>query len=147
MRLMGTRSPIQICLGVLLLFSVLLLAACDITFTEIEVRLSDQDIQLSESSVPEGAIVFQVRNEGSRTHEIIVLDSKFAPEALPMKGDQVDLKRAGPSEGSIKPERLFPGSSANHTFRLEPGYYVVISNLPGDYVDGLHVGLEVRGTH
>ncbi len=143
---------------ILLLASVLLagaflFTACIYTeFTEVDVELgkewSDGEVEgflyTNYISVPEGEVVFAVKNEGTFKHDFVVLETDLAPDNLIVAGDRVDLGASGTERGRIQPRYLLPGASNTHTFKLKPGEYVLLSNEPGDYHAGMFAALSVE---
>ena len=129
-----------------------LFAACIYTeFTEVDVELgkewNDGEVEgflyTNYVSVPEGEVIFEVKNEGTFKHDFVVLETDLEPDSLIVAGDRVDIAASGVERGRIQPRYLLPGASNNHTFKLKPGDYVLLSNEPGDYQAGMFAALSV----
>jgi uncharacterized cupredoxin-like copper-binding protein len=58
-------------------------------------------------------------------------------------GGKVDEVASGTAIGMIEESSLGSGESANATFDLSPGKYVLICNLSGHYKDGMYAGFTV----
>ena len=79
------------------------------------------------------------RNVGDREHEFVLIRTSRAPSRLRLTGD--GASEAG-AVGEISEQK--PGKSASHTFKLTPGRYTYICNLPGHYQAGMYGTLTVR---
>ena len=136
----------------MILAGTLLFTACQsFEFSEIDVELGKERVSgeiegfvhTNAASVVEGEITFAVKNEGPFKHNLIVLETDLDPDDLIIEGDQVDLGASGDERGRIESRFLLGGGSNNHTFRLDPGEYVLLSNEPGDYISGMFARLSV----
>jgi uncharacterized cupredoxin-like copper-binding protein len=86
-----------------------------------------------------GKLKVTAKNDGSTAHEFMLLRTKKAPDALPVKQGVASVTGA---VGEIPEQK--PGASASHTFKLKAGRYVFICNLPGHYQAGMYGGLTVK---
>lgn len=127
----------------------LLLAACggaaepqvDITKGEIRADLREHTIALTSNEVRAGEVTFVVRDRGGQAHDLIVIRTDAAADALPV--DQQTQKAS--EEGRVGGVDLVnPGKSANLKITLEPGHYVLICNVPTHYQLGMRIDLTVR---
>jgi uncharacterized cupredoxin-like copper-binding protein len=92
------------------------------------------------SVVGEGGKAARDRRErGSAEHELVLIRTTKAADALPTEGDQAS--EAG-TVGEIPEQK--PDKSASHTFKLKPGAYVFICNPPGHYAAGMRGTLTVK---
>ena len=141
-------------LALAILVGALALSACQsFEYSEIDVELGRKRVDAgtegflhtNAETVTEGEITFVVKNEGAFKHNLIVLETDLEPDALVVEGNRVDLGSSGAERGRIESRFLLGGASNNHTFRLDAGYYVLLSNEPGDYASGMFVGLAVLG--
>jgi uncharacterized cupredoxin-like copper-binding protein len=107
----------------------------------VTARLSEYAVKVGRSSVPSGRITFKVHNKGDVLHELVVVQTNARHDALPRKGDTV--KEGGPLKVVDEVEDLKPGKSASLTVRLKPGRYVLLCNLAGHYVAGMHAAFRV----
>jgi len=148
------KNPFR--MAVVLLFGALVLTACQaFEYTEVDVEMgrerveghSEGFVHTNAPSVVEGEITFVVKNEGEFNHNFIVLETDLDPDKLILKGSRVDLGASGKERGHIQGRYLFAGASNNHTFRLGPGAYVLLSNEPGDYASGMFARLVVAEEH
>jgi uncharacterized cupredoxin-like copper-binding protein len=105
----------------------------------IAVSMTEFEFQPDALSVKAGKVRVRAKNTGSAPHEFVVIRTDKAPGALPVKGGEAS--EAG-AVGEIPEQK--PGASATHTFRLKPGKYVFICNVPGHYQGGMRGTLTVR---
>lgn len=113
----------------------------------LEVRLQDGSITPAEITSPSPPNFLDILNNGTQAHELVVIRTDLAPDALPVRNDSVDLSAAGEVVGSVGP--LNPGAEQILTksglrLGLGSGRYVLISNLPGDYQKGMRATLVIR---
>ena len=107
-------------------------------------ELKEMSIKLDKSSVAAGKVTFQGKNTGTIPHELVVLKTDLAPNALKVSGGEADEKAAGQVIGHIEPDELGPGKSASATFDLTLGKYVLLCNVAGHYQAGMTVAFEVK---
>jgi uncharacterized cupredoxin-like copper-binding protein len=86
-----------------------------------------------------GKLRVTAKNDGKAEHELILIRTSRAPNALRTAGGRA--AEAG-AVGEI-PEQQ-PRKSASHTFVLKPGAYVYICNVPGHYASGMRGTLTVE---
>jgi len=95
------------------------------------------------ASTSAGSVTFNVKNTGPKdAHEMVVIKTDLAPEALPTKADgSIDEEGAGVTAmGEV--EEVAVGTSKTVTIDLAPGKYVLVCNV----VDGdeIHYKLGMR---
>jgi uncharacterized cupredoxin-like copper-binding protein len=83
-------------------------------------------------------VTFTVSNDGSVTHEYVVLRT-----SRPAAGLQVSGGRASEAGHVGEIGELKVGQTKTLTLDLKPGHYSIICNLPGHYLGGMHTGLTV----
>ncbi len=108
----------------------------------VSVSLVDFGVIPTPPSVAEGGVTFDVTNNGEVLHNLRVIQTDLAPDALPMTGDQVN-------EGALtvvasSPD-LFSGGMESLHATLSAGNYVLICNLPGHYGAGMRAAFSVIG--
>jgi len=86
-----------------------------------------------------GRFTVTLENTGSIPHEFVLLKTDAAPGSLAVKGGRVD---EGTSVGEVSETN--GGARKSTTFRLKPGKYVYVCNIPGHYGDGMRGQLIVR---
>lgn len=107
----------------------------------IGVTLSEFDVEPAESSATAGEVTFSVVNDGAIAHELVVVKSDAAEDALPVQGgvvpeDQVDVID---KTGQIRTKQ-----SEDLTVTLEAGSYILICNIPAHYGSGMHAAFTVQ---
>ena len=108
----------------------------------IATTLTDFAISASPAEATAGDVTFEVVNDGPSEHEMVIIKTDLAPDALPTdsKGEVI--------EDEVEPidevEDVAPGSSASLTVNLEAGSYVLLCNLPGHYAAGMSAAFTVN---
>lgn len=109
----------------------------------VAATLKEFAITLSPASIAAGQINFSVANDGTVTHEFVVVKSDLDPKALPLDaaGTAVDEDKVD-HIGEI--EDIGAGTTATGEFTLEAGKYLLICNLPGHYQGGMVAAFTVE---
>jgi uncharacterized cupredoxin-like copper-binding protein len=113
--------------------------ATDVTGRRTTVSMIEFAFKPNALSAKAGMLRVTAKNDGSDDHELVLIRTAKAAGALPTKGDQAS--EAG-TVGEIPDQK--PGESASHTFKLKPGAYVYICNVPGHYAAGMRGTLTVK---
>ena len=103
---------------------------------KVAVVLKEWTVTPSVRSVKAGRITFVVRNRGRVEHELVVVRTNRAPNALP-----AHLRHAAHMAAHV---HVAPRHSGFLTLMLRPGRYVLFCGLPGHYEAGQHTGFRVR---
>jgi uncharacterized cupredoxin-like copper-binding protein len=102
-------------------------------------------ISLDAARLAAGEDSFSVRNDGTITHEFVVVRTDLAADALPKAADGgVDEEGTGVTSVD-EVEDIAAGSTGSLTVTLPAGKYVVFCNLPGHYAGGMRAAFEVAG--
>jgi uncharacterized cupredoxin-like copper-binding protein len=133
----------------LALLLTVLVAACggaaepvvDITKGEIRADMREHTITLTGNEVRAGEVTFVVRNRGGQAHDLIVIKTDAAADALPVDQQTQKASEQGRVGGV---ELVNPGRNANLRLTLEPGHYVIICNVATHYALGMRTELTVR---
>lgn len=110
--------------------------------TFVGVTLKEMLVGLDTAIVPAGPVVFSVTNDGAVTHELVVLKTDVAPDAIPAR--QTDSSKATEPGNSGEVEGIEASHFSGGTFDLSAGKYVLICNRPGHYAAGMRIGLLVQ---
>jgi uncharacterized cupredoxin-like copper-binding protein len=113
--------------------------------TDAKVTLGVSTIGMP-STIKAGQVTFHVKNsDSSGAHEFVVFRTDLAPDKLPLdnSGNQVDETAQGLTKVD-EIQNMAPGDARNSTVALDPGKYVAISNLPGQYQAGMYAGFTVQ---
>ena len=108
----------------------------------LKATLLSNSIQLETSQIKAGSVTFDVHNaaDNSLVHELVVLRTPIADDALPVRKGQVPEVKFQ-KMGEV--EDVAPGKSRRLTIKLVPGHYVLVCNKPGHYSMGMHTSLTV----
>jgi uncharacterized cupredoxin-like copper-binding protein len=105
-----------------------------------KVSMTEFAFQPKALSARAGKLRVTAENDGSADHELVLIRTTRAANALPREGGG-RAAEAG-AVGEIPDQK--PGKSASHTFTLKPGAYVYICNVPGHYAAGMRGTLTVK---
>jgi uncharacterized cupredoxin-like copper-binding protein len=110
----------------------------------VEVRLGEYTLVPSIADASSGSVAFEAKNGGLREHELVVVRTDLAPDALTVVGSQVDEQASGLAVAHISTTDLQPGKSAIVSVNLAAGQYVLICNVATHYQLGMRAGFTVR---
>ena len=103
----------------------------------VDVTLQEFAISTSSSSVPAGAVTFNVTNDGpDDVHEFVVIRSDLDLTALPTDEDGAVIEAGEGLEAVDEIEDVAVDASGSLTVDLEPGNYVLICNIVQTEPDG-----------
>ena len=119
---------------------------------EVDVVLKEWAVEPSVGTLPDGPITFNTNNEGpDEDHELVIIKTDFAPTDLPTNDDgSVDEDASGIDvKGTVR--EIEPGDDNSGIYTLNPGKYVLISNLvhekdgqkTADYAEGMYAAFTV----
>jgi uncharacterized cupredoxin-like copper-binding protein len=92
-------------------------------------------------SVPAGPVTFTVENTGTEKHEMVVMKTDTAPDALSMRAEDPDKVE---EEGMIDELESFDeGLTKTITLDLESGAYVLLCNIAKHYDRGMYTAFTV----
>ncbi len=107
-------------------------------------------IQASPTDVTAGTVSFNVANDGSLTHELVVLPltDGAQPGQRPIGSDgrvseDGSLGEASNSCSADAGDGIAAGSDGWTTLTLTPGRYEIVCNLPGHYAAGMYAEIDV----
>ncbi|WP_051324797.1 cupredoxin domain-containing protein [Candidatus Solirubrobacter pratensis] len=105
----------------------------------VTVDMRDFRFTPSDLTARAGKLTIKATNTGQQVHELVLVRTNAAPDAIPSKGGKAS--EAG-SVGEISERK--PGASGTHTFNLTPGRYVFLCNVDGHYAAGMRGSLIVK---
>lgn len=109
----------------------------------VNVTMSEFSVEAAPGSTTSGQIVFNLNNEGAVLHELLIIRTEAAQDALPIKSGAVDEANPGLDVvGEIL--NVNGGDSGNVTAPLPAGNYVLLCNIPGHYNAGMHTAFTVQ---
>ena len=101
------------------------------------------------SEVPAGTVSLRVRNDGARTHELVVLplghDQHPGQRAIGVDGKVDESGSLGEASRTCGPDQgdgIRAGASAWTTITLPPGRYELLCNIAGHYAGGMYAELD-----
>lgn len=118
---------------------------------EVNLRMFEWTVDADVESVAAGAVTFNAANIGGAPHDLVVIRSDLAFDALPViKGGGVDEASAA-IEVVGKIEVFEAGFERSAVFDLEPGVYALICNIVDEtdagrrshYQLGMRIELQV----
>lgn len=111
------------------------------TATDGRVTIEASEFKFSPTAITAkpGKLTIVMHDTGKVVHELVVLKTKAAADALKVTGGRVSEKD---SVGEIS--ETDAGASKSRTFDLEAGTYVFVCNVPGHYMDGMRGTITVQ---
>ncbi len=112
-----------------------------------DVSVSLNQWSVTPSATPTASsVTFTVTNAGTITHEFVVLKTKTPSADIEVgkfegESDRINEDTAGTNVGETGD--MQPGATSTLTIDLKPGHYVFLCNLPGHYMQGMHVDVTV----
>jgi uncharacterized cupredoxin-like copper-binding protein len=108
----------------------------------VEVTLADFSVAADPASAAAGTVTFNVANDGAMEHELVVIKTDLAPDALPLNdaGSEVNEDELDVS-GEV--EAIPAGETKSGEIELTAGKYVLICNVAGHYQAGMRTAFEV----
>jgi uncharacterized cupredoxin-like copper-binding protein len=106
----------------------------------ISVELTEFSVSPNPASGAAGPITFSVNNAGAITHNLRVISTDLAPDALPVSGDIVDENAV---EVLAESDDLSPTGTEEVPAELAEGTYVLICNFPTHYEAGMYTAFDV----
>lgn len=116
-------------------------AAGEAAETTVKATLSEFAIALDNATAPAGEVTFEADNTGALPHELVVVRSDAAPDALPVEGAQVDESGLD-IVGRIA--EFAAGGTESGTFTLDAGTYILFCNIAGHYQGGMTTAFTVE---
>jgi uncharacterized cupredoxin-like copper-binding protein len=114
--------------------------------SSLTVRMTDFKFTPSDPTVNAGNVQITAPNSGKVEHELVLFKTNKPAGSLPVHGNEVDeegIEASGvESPGEI--EEVGPGETKSNSFKLQPGKYVMICNIPGHYKAGMYGTITVK---
>ena len=104
-------------------------------------------IDLSQAYAAEGTVTFVVTNEGTETHEFVVLRTDSPADSFPIVSFEGEPNRIDEDASGVtnvgETGDMEPGTTMALSLDLAPGHYAVVCNLAGHYAMGMHQDFNV----
>jgi hypothetical protein len=126
------------------------LSACSSRATPrpgVMVPVTEKDYRISSSvrTVPAGIVSFDIYNRGPSTHEFVVFETNEPADELPLGADGLTVDEGSPSLHHVGEfSQVDVGEWRTLALRLSPGRYVLVCNLEGHYLGGMHYVVTVH---
>jgi uncharacterized cupredoxin-like copper-binding protein len=112
--------------------------------TVVHIDERDFAIHMQTTLLHTGNYVFVDRNHGPSAHELVMWKTPDPANRLPLRANHRVNEEAPELESTIDSgSSLQPGETRILTANLEPGHYVIVCDLPGHYLAGMHVDITV----
>jgi uncharacterized cupredoxin-like copper-binding protein len=107
-------------------------------------KVSESDFRIKAPKVVRaGELLLRTKNLGPDTHELLVV--RFAGKRLPLRADDMTVdEEALESATALTVEGFERGRSREARIHLAPGRYVLLCNMQGHYLGGMHATVTVR---
>ena len=109
--------------------------------TLVDVTMTEFSVTSLVDTVPAGTVKFVVRNTGAIDHNLRVIKTDLAPDALPTDAGMADESQL---DVVATTEDFGAGESRDVSADLEPGSYVLLCNFVGHYQSGMTVAFTVE---
>ena len=109
--------------------------------TGVDIVLDEWSVVPSVADVREGKVAFEVRNDGSMAHQLLVIKNDMPPEMLPVANGSIALSQVNVVRSL---DAVAAGSTAELSFDATPGKYVLVCNVPGHYQQGMAAAFLVE---
>ncbi|MEI6792314.1 MAG: sulfocyanin-like copper-binding protein [Actinomycetes bacterium] len=104
----------------------------------VGVTMGEMFIHLTANTAAAGKVTFNTVNNGSVVHEMVVLRTDKPADSLGA-GARVPETGSIGETGDVK-----VGEKKSVSFKMKPGHYALICNLPGHYAGGMHADFTVK---
>jgi hypothetical protein len=112
--------------------------------TTVPVILKDYRILSSTATIPAGVVSFQIHSRGPSTHEFVIFETTQAADRMPLGTDGLTIDE---DSALLRPagevSQVDIGESAELVLRLPVGRYVLVCNMEGHYLGGMHLSMVV----
>jgi plastocyanin len=141
-----------VCVGVVTVAAAAFGACSSDGGKKVNVVLSEFVVQPDKASIEPGDIKFNADNQGTETHEMVVVKADSA-EALPTDADgAVDEEQFEKGQAQGEVEDVAKGTSKSIKLKLTPGRYIVFCNIVEEegaekvshFKKGMHAVLTVQ---
>ena len=121
-------------------------SACGAGTKATKATLKDFSIALATTGIKAGDVTFSIKNTGPSVHEFVVIKTDDQSGSLPTtveNGVKIVDEEAQGLEGVDEVEDIANGDTEALEVHLDPAHYVVICNIPGHYIAGMHTDFTV----
>jgi uncharacterized cupredoxin-like copper-binding protein len=108
----------------------------------VDVTEHDFAISPAVATTKGGLINFGVHNAGPSEHEFLIFKTDLPPDKLPL-GNDGRVNEDSVNKVFDSGNNIGIGASQLFATALLPGHYVLVCNLPGHYMAGMHTAFTV----
>ena len=109
----------------------------------IAVTMKEWTVTPAATTAPAGSLTFDVKNEGTKTHELVLFKTDLAPDKLPLDEDgAVDEEGAGITLVQ-EVEDVGVGETKSFTAEAAAGNYLLVCNLVDPDTGDKHFGHQM----
>lgn len=112
------------------------------TGTEVDVTLNEWDVQLDSTTLAAGEYSFNVKNDGTQIHELVIVRTDTAIEDVAVSGGVADLEAVGTVLGSVTD--MSARAVESLSVALDAGNYLFVCNIPGHFALGMVTEVTVN---
>jgi len=116
----------------------------DAAAAKATITLSERSIGLDRSSVLAGGVTFVIRNVGQTTHQLAVVKTDLAADALSLAPRPTEQPLHGEPQLIGGAVEIGGGASREVALDLRAGRYVLVCLEPGHDRSGMHAAFEAR---
>lgn len=96
--------------------------------TTVNIMLQEWRMMSDKARIPAGEVKFSIQNRGQETHEVVLLKTNLAYDAIPHHSSGgIDENKSGDLIDEI--EDITSKSGKSMTVNLKPGNYVLLCNM------------------
>jgi uncharacterized cupredoxin-like copper-binding protein len=111
----------------------------------VHVDEHDFGIHIPALTLPAGNYVFVDTNHGPSAHELVMWKTALTAGHLPVGANRKVNEESPALESALDSgSSLNPGETRLLTTTLEPGHYIMVCNLPGHFMAGMHLDITVQ---
>jgi iron uptake system component EfeO len=113
------------------------------TGTAVPVTMKEWTVTPAATTAPAGSITFDVKNEGTKTHELVLFKTDLAPDKLPLDEDGA-VDEAGQGVTLVEEvEDVGAGETKSFTADAAAGNYLLVCNLVDPDTGEKHFGHQM----
>ena len=105
----------------------------------VKVSMVEMAFTVDPPSAKAGNVTFDLTNDGTVTHEMVVLKTNKKAGDLP-----TDSSGEPSEDGALGEGEAEPGATDEFSLKLASGHYALICNLPGHYAAGMYTDFNVK---
>ncbi|MBK5233193.1 MAG: hypothetical protein JJE13_09465 [Thermoleophilia bacterium] len=105
----------------------------------VQVSMVEMAFKVDPSTVKAGNVTFDMSNDGTVPHELVVIKTNTKAGDLP-----TDSSGEASEAGAVGEAEVDSGKTDELTLKLASSHYALICNLPGHYKAGMYSDINVK---